>query len=76
VQGEIFVRAAKASNEVVFECVDGSFCSIVMMDMGWDQLVIHIFSYQEVLEGWDASLSKHCNLGHSPAAQSWVWAVL
>ena len=50
-QGEILVSAAKASNEVVFECVDGSFCSIAMVDMGRDQLVIHIFSYKEVLEG-------------------------
>ena len=51
VQGEILVSAAKASDEVVFECADGSFSSIVAMDMGWDQLVIDIFSYQEVLEG-------------------------
>ena len=50
-QGEILVSAAKASDEVVFECADGSFCSIVMVDMGRDQLVIHIFSYKEVLEG-------------------------
>jgi len=51
VQGEILVSAAKASNEVVFECADGSFGSIAMVDMGRNQLVINIFSCKEVLEG-------------------------
>jgi len=51
VQGELLISAAKAGNEVVFECADGTFCSIAMMDLWQDQLEIHIFNCQEVLEG-------------------------
>jgi hypothetical protein len=34
-------KAAKSGNEVVLECPDGSFCSILAVDAGWDQLVVN-----------------------------------
>ncbi len=49
--GKIFVSCTQTSNEVVFECVDGSFGGIAAMDVWWDQLIVHIFRHQEFLEG-------------------------
>ena len=51
VNWKLFISAAKASNEMVFESANGTFCSIAMVDVGWDQLEINMFSSREILEG-------------------------
>ena len=50
VERKVFVSATKASNKMVFKGANGMFGSIAAMYMGQDQLEIHIFSHQEVLE--------------------------
>jgi len=34
--GKIFVGAAEASNEMIFECANGMFGGIAAVDVGWD----------------------------------------
>ena len=34
-------QAAESSNEVVFECSDGSFCCSLAVDARWDELVVN-----------------------------------
>ena len=39
---KIFVRAAQNADEVCFEGLDGFFCHISTVIMGWDELVCHV----------------------------------
>jgi len=60
---EIFVHAAEAGNEVVFECVNGAFSGIASVYMGWDQLIINLFGGEVVLEGRRSFIVKMLDLG-------------
>jgi len=64
VNWKLFVGAAKAGNEIVFEGANGTFRSIPM-DVGWDQLEIHMLSNHEILEG--------TRMLHCPVAEDWVF---
>ena len=44
---EVGVCAADASDKVIFERLDGTFCSISTVDMRWDKLEIHMFRGEE-----------------------------
>jgi len=48
---EVFVRAAEAGDEVVFERATGAFGGIASVDVGRDQLIIHLFGSEVFLEG-------------------------
>jgi len=48
---EVFVRAAEAGDEVVFERANGAFGGIASVDVGRDQLIINLFGSEVVLEG-------------------------
>jgi len=48
---------------MVFESANGTFCSIAMMDMGWDQLEIHMLSNHEILEGTRCFIIQVLKLG-------------
>jgi len=63
VNWKLFVGTAKAGNEMVFESENGTFCSIAMMDMGWDQLEIHMLSNHEILEGTRCFIIQVLKLG-------------
>jgi hypothetical protein len=41
-KGEVFVGAAEAGYEVVFERGDGAFGGIAMMEVGWDEFEVNI----------------------------------
>jgi len=59
----VFVHAAQAGNEIVFEGLDGPFGSIVTMDVGWDKLKVNIFCSQEVLKGLQCFVVKVLQFG-------------
>jgi len=48
---------------VVFECANGAFGGIALVDMGWDQLIINLFSGEVVLEGRRSFIVKTLELG-------------
>ena len=50
VQWEVFVNAAEASDEVVFESADCAFSSIVTMHARWNKLKVHVFFVHECFE--------------------------
>jgi len=58
VDGEVLVHAAKASNEVVLESVDGSFSSIVVVQVWWDKLVVDAFRSHVALQGTGCFIIK------------------
>jgi hypothetical protein len=43
VQREVLVNAAKASDEVVFECADGAFDGLLSMHAGRGELEVNFF---------------------------------
>ncbi len=63
VNWKLFVGAAEASNEMVFEHVNGTFRSIATVDMGWDQLGIDMLSNHEILEGTGCFIIQSLQLG-------------
>jgi len=68
VNWKLVVGAAQASNEMVFEHTNGPFHSIAMMDVGWDQLEIHMFSDHELLEGMGCFIIQVLKLGVEPSS--------
>jgi len=60
---EVFVHAAEAGDEVVFERANGAFGSIALVYMGRDQLIINLFSSEVVLEGRRSFIVKTLELG-------------
>ena len=51
VKGELFVGGAKARDKMVFERLNGSFCRISAVDVGWDQLIVDSFLSNGSFEG-------------------------
>jgi hypothetical protein len=49
-EGEVWVNAAKAGNEIVFEGPNGSFCSVATVDVWRDYLVVHCLFAHCMLE--------------------------
>jgi hypothetical protein len=48
VEREVFVNAAKASNEVILEGADGAFGGIASVDSGRGELKINFFFAEEL----------------------------
>jgi hypothetical protein len=42
-KGKVRIGAAEASDEVVFQSVDGTFWGIAAMDARWDELEVDVF---------------------------------
>ena len=49
-KGEVFVDAAEAGDEMIFEGSDGSFGGVAAMDIGWHKLVGDIFVIEKLLK--------------------------
>jgi hypothetical protein len=58
VEGEVFVDAAQASNEMILEGADGSFGGIATVDSGWGELKINNFFAEELLQSFRAFIIK------------------
>ena len=54
VEGEIFVNAAKSSNEVILEGADGAFGGIAAVDSGRGELKVNFFFAEELFQGFGA----------------------
>ena len=50
VDGEVFVGTAEPGNEMILECLDCPFSSIVAMKVQQDQLVVNAFLSEKLLE--------------------------
>jgi len=44
------------------------FCSIAMMDVGWDHLEVHMLSSHELLEGMGYFIIQALKLGAEPSS--------
>ena len=51
---EVFVDAAKASNEVILEGADGAFGGIAAVDSWWGELKVDMFFAEELFQGFGA----------------------
>jgi hypothetical protein len=58
VEREVFVNAAKASNEMILEGADGSFGGIAAVDSGWGKLKINNFFAEELFQRFRAFIVK------------------
>jgi len=67
VNWKLVVGGAQAGNEMIFECANSPFCSIATMDMGWDQLEVHMLSGHELLEGMGCFIIQALKLGAEPS---------
>ena len=63
---EILIKAAQASNEVIFVGSDGTLSSIAPVHTRWDKLKIDGFVPHEVLEDGGAFIVKTLELGAEP----------
>jgi hypothetical protein len=54
VEREVFVNAAKASNEVILEGADGTFGGIASVDPGRGELKVNFFLAEELFQGFEA----------------------
>jgi hypothetical protein len=63
VEGKVFVDATEASNEVIFEGADGTFCGIAAMDAGRYQLEVNIFFRHVILEDLGTFIVEALELG-------------
>ena len=54
VQWEVFVSAAEASNEMIFESTDGSVSGIASVHARGYKLVVNVFIYEELFQGGQA----------------------
>jgi hypothetical protein len=50
VEGEFGVDATEASDKMVLERADGSFCGIPSMDARGYKLIVHVFFLEKILE--------------------------
>jgi hypothetical protein len=48
--GKVLVGAAMTGNKVVFPAADGSFCCILSMNVGRDELVGNVVEFHESFE--------------------------
>jgi len=48
-EGKVLVCAAQASDEVVLESMNCSFGSVAVVNVWWDELIVHIFRGEVVL---------------------------
>jgi hypothetical protein len=62
-EGKVRVRAAKASNEVIFERANCAFGSIAAVDARWGKLVIDVLGLHVVLEGGGGFIVKLLEVG-------------
>ena len=62
-QGKVWVSGGKASNEVVFVGLDGSFCQVSAVDASWGCLPINTFIIHEVFEQLGAFIVQPVELG-------------
>ncbi len=62
-KGKVLVHAAQASNEVILESTNGSFGGIAAVNVRWDELIVHIFCGEVVLEGLGCLVVKALELG-------------
>jgi len=60
---EVFVCAAEAGNEVVFERANGTFGGIASVYMRRDQLIINLFGSEVVLESSRSFIVETLELG-------------
>jgi hypothetical protein len=51
VNGEVFIDATEACNEVILKGADGTFGSIAAVDSWWDQLEVDVLVVHVCLEG-------------------------
>ena len=65
-QGEVFVDAAQAGNEVIFERADGTFGSVASMHAGGYQLEVDTFVDEKGFEGSRAFVVQSMKLGAEP----------
>ena len=63
VEREVWVTPTKASNEVVFEGLDGAFCRIAAMDVGRGELVVNVFSLEVLFQGIGTLIVKSLEAG-------------
>ena len=54
VEREVFVDAAKASNEVILEGADGAFGGIAAVDAWWGELKVNYFFAEELFQSFGA----------------------
>ena len=47
-EGGVFVRATQSGNEVILECVDGSFSGITSVQVWWYKLEVYLLFMHEV----------------------------
>ncbi len=60
---KVLVCAAQARNEVVLESSNGMFGCIAAVNVWWDELIVHIFCSEVVLEGLGCLVVKALELG-------------
>ena len=60
---ELWVSAAKASDEVIFEGPNGSFSGIAAMDIGWGKLIVNTLGLHELLKGCGGFIVQTLELG-------------
>jgi hypothetical protein len=59
----MFVHAAEAGNEVVFECADGAFGGVATVDAGRRKLEIDVFLAEELFQGVGAFIVEALEAG-------------
>ena len=62
-EGEVFVAACYPCNEVVLECLDGSFCRVSAVDVGGYQLDISIDLVHKGFQYLGAFIVQNVELG-------------
>ena len=55
---KFWVTGCKASQEMIFECSNCSFCGVSSMDMWWRQLIVNFIFAKAVFNSPEISLSK------------------
>jgi hypothetical protein len=63
VEGKVFVNAAMASNEVIFEGENSALGSVAAMGAGWHELIINFFFLHEFFECIGTFIVKTLKLG-------------
>jgi len=62
-KGKVLVHVAQASNEVILESTNGLFGGIAVVNVQWDELIVHIFHSKVVLKGLGCLVVKALELG-------------
>ena len=50
-EGKVWVAAAKGCDKMIFKGMDGAFCGIGVVQVGWDELKSDAFLAHEGFEG-------------------------